>query len=243
MICIYNNRINRIKEVLIMSIERKKHRGRKPKTNEYNSIFSQRLRELIDKNNLTLPELAIQINTTRQSIGQWKNGDTVPNIIMLKSIAEFFNVSADYLLGLTENTSTNISEIGISNKTGFSTSTVENILNLSAEHKTILDKIINELLKSDLLEKFEELKENNIKLINLYQTDSIYNKLVEDEELTYNTIDNADELNGKFIFKDEYSKLLLFEIKYIFFDIIRNLSDYNKMIELKKDSEKGYNED
>lgn len=40
----------------------------------------------------------MQINTTRQSIGQWKNGDTVPNIIMLKSIAEFFNVSADYLL-------------------------------------------------------------------------------------------------------------------------------------------------
>lgn len=226
-----------------MSMQIKNSRGRKPKTNEYNSIFSQRLRELIEKNNLTLPELAMQINTTRQSIGQWKNGDTVPNIIMLKSIAEFFNVSADYLLGLTENTSTNISEIGISNKTGFSTSTVENILNLSAEHKTILDKIINELLKSDLLEKFEELKENNIKLINLYQTDSIYNKLVEDEELTYNTIDNADELNGKFIFKDEYSKLLLFEIKYIFFDIIRNLSDYNKMIELKKDSEKGYNED
>ena len=88
--------------------------------------------------------------------------------------------------------------------------------------------------------KFKSL---HIKLINLYQTDSIYNKLVEDEELTYNTIDNADELNGKFIFKDEYSKLLLFEIKYIFFDIIRNLSDYNKMIELKKDSEKGYNED
>lgn len=226
-----------------MSMQIKNNRGRKPKTNEYNLIFSQRLRELIEKNNLTLPELAMQINTTRQSIGQWKNGDTVPNIIMLKSIAEFFNVSADYLLGLTENTSTNISEIGISNKTGFSTSTVENILNLSAEHKTILDKIINELLKSDLLEKFEELKENNIKLINLYQTDSIYNKLVEDEELTYNTIDNADELNGKFIFKDEYSKLLLFEIKYIFFDIIRNLSDYNKMIELKKDSEKGYNED
>ena len=71
---------------------------------------------------------------------------------------------------------------------------VENILDLPIKLKIILDKIINELLKSDLLEKFEELKENNIKLINLYQTDSIYNKLVEDEELTYNTIDNADEL-------------------------------------------------
>ena len=32
-------------------------------------------------------------------------------------------------------------------------------------------------------------------------------------------------------------------MKKLFFDIIRNLSEYNKMIELKKDSEKGYNED
>ena len=71
--------------------------------------------------------------------------------------------------------------------------------------KIILDKIINELLKSDLLEKFEELKENYIKLINLYQTDSIYNKFVEDEELTYNSIDTAVSCHGKFIFNDEYS--------------------------------------
>lgn len=205
--------------------------------------IGERIKHLRTSKKLTQDDVAHALNVKRETVTRWETGasDIKTEITIL--LSKYFNVSADYLLGLTENTSTNISEIGISNKTGFSTSTVENILNLSAEHKTILDKIINELLKSDLLEKFEELKENNIKLINLYQTDSIYNKLVEDEELTYNTIDNADELNGKFIFKDEYSKLLLFEIKYIFFDIIRNLSDYNKMIELKKDSEKGYNED
>ena len=205
--------------------------------------IGNKIKTLREKKGLTQLELSKDLNVVRQTVAQWENQERDLKTGAIISLAKYFNVSADYLLGLTENTSTNISEIGISNKTGFSTSTVENILNLSAEHKTILDKIINELLKSDLLEKFEELKENNIKLINLYQTDSIYNKLVEDEELTYHTIDNADELNGKFIFKDEYSKLLLFEIKYIFFDIIRNLSDYNKMIELKKDSEKGYNED
>ena len=205
--------------------------------------IGNKIKTLREKKGLTQLELSKDLNVVRQTVAQWENQERDLKTGAIISLAKYFNVSADYLLGLTENTSTNISEIGISKKTGFSTSTVENILNLSAEHKTILDKIINELLKSDLLEKFEELKENNIKLINLYQTDSIYNKLVEDEELTYNTIDNADELNGKFIFKDEYSKLLLFEIKYIFFDIIRNLSDYNKMIELKKDSEKGYNED
>ena len=205
--------------------------------------IGERIKHLRISKKLTQDEVAHALNVKRETVTRWETGarDIKTEITIL--LSKYFNVSTDYLLGLTENTSTNISEIGISNKTGFSTLTVENILNLSAEHKIILDKIINELLKSDLLEKFEELKENNIKLINLYQTDSIYNKLVEDEELTYNTIDNADELNGKFIFKDEYSKLLLFEIKYIFFDIIRNLSDYNKMIELKKDSEKGYNED
>ena len=205
--------------------------------------IGERIKHLRISKKLTQDEVAHALNVKRETVTRWETGarDIKTEITIL--LSKYFNVSADYLLGLTENTSTNISEIGISNKTGFSTSTVENILDLPIKLKIILDKIINELLKSDLLEKFEELKENNIKLINLYQTDSIYNKLVEDEELTYNTIDDADELNGKFIFKDEYSKLLLFEIKYIFFDIIRNLSDYNKMIELKKDSEKGYNED
>mgnify|MGYP002564299087 CR=1 FL=1 len=205
--------------------------------------IGERIKHLRISKKLTQDEVAHALNVKRETVTRWETGarDIKTEITIL--LSKYFNVSADYLLGLTENTSTNISEIGISNKTGFSTSTVENILDLPIKLKIILDKIINELLKSDLLEKFEELKENNIKLINLYQTDSIYNKLVEDEELTYNTIDNADELNGKFIFKDEYSKLLLFEIKYIFFDIIRNLSEYNKMIELKKDSEKGYNED
>ena len=199
--------------------------------------IGERIKHLRISKKLTQDEVAHALNVKRETVTRWETGarDIKTEITIL--LTKYFNVSADYLLGLTENTSTNISEIGISNKTGFSTSTVENILDLPIKLKIILDKIINELLKSDLLEKFEELKENNIKLINLYQTDSIYNKLVEDEELTYNTIDNADELNGKFIFKDEYSKLLLFEIKYIFFDIIRNLSDYNKMIELKKDSE------
>ena len=206
-------------------------------------MLKNNIKLLRKEKNITIRDLESKIHINRATLSRMENGKQNISDEYLNSLATFFNVSTDYLLGLTENTSTNISEIGISNKTGFSTLTVENILNLSAEHKIILDKIINELLKSDLLEKFEELKENNIKLINLYQTDSIYNKLVEDEELTYNTIDNADELNGKFIFKDEYSKLLLFEIKYIFFDIIRNLSEYNKMIELKKDSEKGYNED
>lgn len=80
-----------------------KKRGRKPKTEDYyNSVFASRLRALINNEGITLPKLAKSIGATRQSIGQWKDGKAQPNATMIKKIAEYFNVSSDYLLGLSE---------------------------------------------------------------------------------------------------------------------------------------------
>ena len=145
--------------------------------------ISKKIKELREQNNITQNKLANDLFIKQQTVAQWENGSRALKADSIISLAKYFNVSTDYLLGLTENTSTNISEIGISNKTGFSTLTVENILNLSAEHKIILDKIINELLKSDLLEKFEELKENNIKYFfiagDLYENQYIRTSTIE----------------------------------------------------------------
>ena len=127
--------------------------------------IGERIKHLRISKKLTQDEVAHALNVKRETVTRWETGarDIKTEITIL--LSKYFNVSADYLLGLTENTSTNISEIGISNKTGFSTSTVENILDLPIKLKIILDKIINELLKSDLLEKFEELKENIYELL------------------------------------------------------------------------------
>ncbi len=137
-----------------MSKEIKTNRGRKPKNTDYNSVFAQRFRDLIKDNNLTLPELAEHLNTTRQSIGQWKNGDTVPNIIMLKTIAEYFNVSADYLIGIESgktHESTNIREkIKLNDKSievlqalpelcAFTPSEILNVLICNEKFKSLLD--------------------------------------------------------------------------------------------------------
>lgn len=46
--------------------------------------------------------LAEAIGVSRQAIGQWKDGNTLPDIMALSKIADYFNVSADYLLGRTE---------------------------------------------------------------------------------------------------------------------------------------------
>ena len=106
--------------------------------------ISKKIKELREQNNITQNKLANDLFIKQQTVAQWENGSRALKADSIISLAKYFNVSTDYLLGLTENTSTNISEIGISNKTGFSTLTVENILNLSAEHKIILDKIIDE---------------------------------------------------------------------------------------------------
>ena len=65
-------------------------------------IFAQRLKELRLNKGLSYPQLSKELKVSHISISRWERMLRVPNIIELKKIAEFFNVSADYLLGLTE---------------------------------------------------------------------------------------------------------------------------------------------
>ena len=65
-------------------------------------IFAQRLKGLREEKHLTYVELAKELTVSYTTISRWENQQRVPNIIELKKIAEFFNVSADYLLGLQD---------------------------------------------------------------------------------------------------------------------------------------------
>jgi len=63
-------------------------------------VFAQRLRELRQSNGLSMKQLAKELNTTDAAISNWENEINEPKISYLKAIALYFNVSADYLLGL-----------------------------------------------------------------------------------------------------------------------------------------------
>ncbi len=65
-------------------------------------VFACRLKDLRTDNKLSLKQLAKELNVSDVAIGRWEKQLRVPNIIELKKIAEFFNVSADYLLGLQD---------------------------------------------------------------------------------------------------------------------------------------------
>lgn len=90
----------------------------------YDGIFSQRLRGLMKESKVTQQELAAAVGTTRQAISQYADGSVQPNIEKLYKIAEFFHVSSDYLLGLSDTQSTNIETQAISKITGLSENSI-----------------------------------------------------------------------------------------------------------------------
>lgn len=68
---------------------------------KYNEILPSRIRALIADSGATQNQIAKEIGVTRQSISQYCDGSTVPNADKLLKLAQYFNVSADYLLGIT----------------------------------------------------------------------------------------------------------------------------------------------
>lgn len=57
------------------------------------------LRTLRQQKNLSQQALAEKLDTIQQTIYKYENQITEPNIDMLKSMADFFDVSVDYLIG------------------------------------------------------------------------------------------------------------------------------------------------
>lgn len=58
-----------------------------------------RLKELREEKNISQETLARATQTSQRNIGRWENGDNEPSYKQLIKIADFFNVTIDYLVG------------------------------------------------------------------------------------------------------------------------------------------------
>lgn len=65
-------------------------------------IFRERLKKLRISKGLNQNELAQILNVAKQTVSNWENGNRMPDSEMLVKIADFFDVSVDYLLGRTD---------------------------------------------------------------------------------------------------------------------------------------------
>ena len=64
-------------------------------------MFSKRLKQLRKQQNLTQTELANLLNLSHGAIAMWETDKRQPDNDTLVRLANFFNVSVDYLLGLS----------------------------------------------------------------------------------------------------------------------------------------------
>ena len=64
-----------------------------------NQIFGTRVKELREKAELSMEELAKKLGVTKSRVNMWENNGTVPRMNILIELAKYFNVTTDYLLG------------------------------------------------------------------------------------------------------------------------------------------------
>lgn len=69
-------------------------------------MFNIRLKELRNQKNMTQDELGKVLNVSGKTIGTWERDSRQPNIETINALANYFNVSTDYLLGRRENSKT-----------------------------------------------------------------------------------------------------------------------------------------
>lgn len=66
------------------------------------SIFSTRLKELRREANISQQDLSKIIGISKSSVNMYERGEREPGLETVKTLAEYFNVKTDYLLGKTD---------------------------------------------------------------------------------------------------------------------------------------------
>ena len=64
--------------------------------------FGELLRDLRREFNISQNALALKLSVSQDTISLWECGKSLPDFLSIKKLAEIFNVSADYLLGLRD---------------------------------------------------------------------------------------------------------------------------------------------
>lgn len=102
-----------------------------------NKALATRLRELVTDTSV----LAKYLDCSIQAVNQYKQGTSQPKIENIIKIADFYNVSVDYLFGITETKNRDTTTQAICQATGLSEKAVEHLtlLNKAAEINSASD--------------------------------------------------------------------------------------------------------
>lgn len=94
-------------------------------------MFDQRIKELRQSLGINQVEFGKRINVSKQCVCNWENGNIQPSIDMLVRIANTFSISADYLLGLSNTPTLDVS--------GLTSEQIMHIRNIVVDMRTLME--------------------------------------------------------------------------------------------------------
>lgn len=134
------------------------------------NIFAERLREIIKEKGYTHEAVAKGIGVTRQGVGKWVSGDSVPDVLTAGRLAIFLNVSVDYLSGNSDIKSSDTDLKAVCDHMGLSEIAVKtfrevvleagkNIMRGNFTRKDIVSKLLESLYFYELIDDLMDIRE------------------------------------------------------------------------------------
>ena len=149
----------------------------------YDNIIAVRIRKLMEERHTTQQELAENTGCSRQAIAQYADGSNAPNIDKLVSIAKYFDVSLDYMVGLSDVPTADKDVQFVCEYTGF---TQEAIKELQSEKE-----FIKRSEKKEICSEYFEIINNYIEdgnLLYIFTYASDYKKYLQQKNNIYDII-------------------------------------------------------
>ena len=193
------------------------------KNNNYkNNPFSVRLTELIKEKGVKHREVAENIGVTRQTVGQYADGTTLPTLDKLLKMAEYFDVPLDYIAGTGLSKSKNNDVTAACNYLGVSEKT---ILGLKANFEDMEQYTDSgKKLLIDIFEKF--ISENDNALFEISLNILKFRELL-DEETFYNSSAFNQALKTKYKYAYFYPEIAAKEKReYVEFKLSKWIQEY-----------------
>ena len=123
-------------------------------------ILTQTIEKLCKENHITVKEMLSKSNLNRNVVDNLKKG-SIPSVDKIVKIADYFNISTDYLLGRTD-----ISMIDLSQRFSKNHNCVQTAINNGNIHLSV-DECSYDEMETELLKVFRELSfRDKIKFIN-----------------------------------------------------------------------------
>jgi len=111
------------------------------------SPFAKRLTQLIEKHGLKQREVAEAIEVQRQTVSLYTKGQALPDVACLVKMTKLFNVSADYLLGLTKTPTLEADKRAVCDYVGLSEPAVDFLHEIKGDERYSRSELLSNMIR------------------------------------------------------------------------------------------------